>query len=168
MTGLRPPIQYGCFARYPDDGQSFIHPDDVAIATRVIPSGRVLCRHHFDGIYYHYSYGKAIRFRLRPVMWLPVDHEGLDLGDEVETRGPQIQREQFVARIWGMHWVPRKGRILYRLQAADGFAVPRLYVREELKLLTDKRRVQPSAIEYPVPRWAGNKKRSDRLPLEET
>ena len=138
-----PPLpDYGCFVRWPEDGQSFIHPDDVPLATRVIPSGRVLCRFRFDGTYYHYRYGQRIQFRLRPAMWLKVDHEGLDIGDEVETRGPQMQREQFIARVWGMYWVPRKGRILYRLRTPDGNPVTKLFVLDDLMLLSQKESVR--------------------------
>ena len=73
---------YGCIPRWPQEGQAFIHPDDVPIATRCFPSERVLRRDRFDGVYYHYSYG-AIRFRLRPSMWLTVKPEGIDIGDVI-------------------------------------------------------------------------------------
>ena len=48
---------YGCIHRWPQDGQGFIHPDDVPVATRCFPSERVFRRDRFDGTYYHYSYG---------------------------------------------------------------------------------------------------------------
>ncbi|MDA8745873.1 hypothetical protein N9N28_14690 [Rubripirellula amarantea] len=150
-----PPLpDYGCIARWPADGQSFIHPDDVATATRCFPSERVLKRESFDGTYYHFRYGKN-RFRLRPCMWLKVQHEGIDIGDQVETIGTGLERELFVAEVWGMHYIRRKGRIAYRLRRGDQ-VLPRLYSIDHLKLLTDKASVRDGDVEYPEPKWTGD------------
>lgn len=155
---------YGIFDRWPMDGVGFIHPDDVATATRCIPSRRVLCRHHFDKTFYHYRYGK-IQFRLRPAMWLKIRYEGIDIGDEVEVIGLGMEREQFVARIWGMHYVREAGQIYYRLKMPDDSAVVRLYVRDHLRLLTDKTKLKISDTVYRQPRSIGEKT-DDTIPLE--
>ncbi len=155
-----PPLpDYGCILRWPEDGQAFIHPEDVAVATRCFPSGRVLRREAFDGVYYHYSYG-ALRFRLRPMMWLPVRSEGFDVGDTVETTGVGFERELFVAQVWGMHYVPRKGCILYRLRRRDT-NVPNLFHADQIRLLSDKSKVRDGDIGYPEPKWNGDQ--TDRL-----
>ena len=149
-----PPLpDYGCFPRWPPDGQSFIHPDDVAVAVRCLPSERVFRRHAFDGVFYHYTYG-SVRFRLRPCLWLQVKAEGIDIGDRIETIGVGMERDLFVAEVWGMHFVRRKGRILYRLRQG-GNVVPRLYASHQLRLLTDKSTVREGDIDYPVPQWTG-------------
>ncbi|QDT10616.1 hypothetical protein [Stieleria marina] len=145
--------QYGCFPRWPEDGQGFIHPDDVASAVRCIPSERVFRRDAFDGVYYHYRYG-SVRFRLRPCLWLKVDAEGIDVGDRIETTGMGLQRELFVATVWGMHFVRRKGCILYRLRKGDSL-IPSLYARHQLRLLTDKGTVRAGGVEHPTPQWTG-------------
>lgn len=157
--------QYGLFPRWPEDGQGFIHPDDVPTATRVIPSERVVQRVAFDDVYYHYRYGK-MRFRLRPCLWTKIDSEGIDIGDSVETIGVGLERELFVAQVWGMYYVRRKGRILYRLRKADT-VVPRLYLADQLRLLTDKETVRESDIEYPVPRWTGTADTIEGIELNE-
>ncbi|MCC9601960.1 hypothetical protein LOC67_15470 [Stieleria sp. JC731] len=145
---------YGCFLRWPENGQAFVHPDDVAIATKLIPSPRVLKRFRFDGTYYHYEYG-ALRFRLRPAMWLKLDHDGIEIGDQVETVGTGFDREHFVATVWGMYYVARKGCILYRLKRADRI-VPTLFASEHLRLLTDKATVRPGNTKYRSPTWNGD------------
>lgn len=144
---------YGCIPRWPEDGQGFIHPDDVPVATRCIPSTRVLRRDYFDGVYYHYRYG-AVRFRLRPTMWLKVKSDGIDIGDLVETTGIGMERELFVAQVWGMYFVSRKGCILYRLRRADT-KVPQLYSADQLRLLTDKTSLRPGDTNHPAPKWSG-------------
>ncbi|MDG2221503.1 MAG: hypothetical protein P8L85_08995 [Rubripirellula sp.] len=150
-----PPLpDYGCIVRWPADGQGFIHPDDVPIATRCFPSERVFRRDLFDGVYYHYSYG-PLRFRLRPTMWLKVEAEGIDVGDQVETTGLGMERELFVARIKGMYFVRQKGRILYRLTRSDNL-VPGLFASHQLRLITDKTNLRPGDTEYPEPKSIGS------------
>lgn len=145
---------YGCFLRWPQDGQGFIHPDDVAVATQVIPSSRVLKRESFDGVYYHYRYGR-FRFRLRPAMWRTIRHEGVDIGDQVETVGVGLERDRFVARVWGMYYVTRKGCTLYRLRRGNQ-VVPKLFPVDHLKVLTDKASIRPSGTKYRSPKWDGS------------
>ena len=156
---------YGCIVRWPEDGQAFIHPDDVAAATRCFPSERVLMRHAFDGTYYHYRYGET-RFRLRPSMWISVKHEGIDIGDQVEVTGRAMERDLFVAEVWGMHYIRRKGRIVYRLRRADQ-VIPRLYVSDHLKLLTDKSVIRDADIPFPEPKWTGDIEKVERGILDQ-
>lgn len=144
---------YGCFLRWPENGQGFIHPDDVATVTQLIPSTRVMKRVSFDGTYYHYRYGR-LQFRLRPAMWSTVRTDGMEIGDQVETTGLGLERDRFVATVWGMYYVPRKGCILYRLRRG-GQVVPRLYTADQLKCLTEKATVRPANTRYRSPRWDG-------------
>lgn len=153
--------QYGLFPRWPEEGQGWIHPADVSLVTRFIPSERVMRRDAFDGAFYHYRYGKH-RFRLRPCLWLPVAAEGVDVDDEVETIGINGQRELFVGSVAGMYYVRRKGRLLYRLRRGD-YVLPKLFLREHLRLLSQKERVRPGEIEHPTPGWNGA---GARMPVE--
>ena len=164
MKRLQWPVlpDYGCIFRWPDSGVDFIHPDDREVARHCFPSERVFRRAKFDGEYYHYRYGE-VRFRLKPIMWLKVRDEGVDVGDQIETIGLGLERDRFVAQVWGVYYLRRKGRIVYRLKRADQ-DVPRLYTREEIKVLTDKAKVESHDIEYPTPRWVGETE--DRLHLE--
>ena len=144
---------FGCFTRWPENGQGFIHPEDVPVVTKLIPSERVLKRLSFDGVYYHYRYGR-LQFRLRPAMWLSVRSEGIEIGDQVETIGLGMERDRFVARVWGMYYVARKGCILYRLRRAEQ-VVPNLYTGGNLRCLTNKATVRPPSTRYRPPKWDG-------------
>ncbi len=149
-----PPLpDYGCFNRWPQDGQSWIHHDDVSIVTRLIPSERVFKRVAFDKTYYHYRYGR-LRFRLRPAMWLKVESEGFDVGDGVETVGLGLERELFIGEICGMYYVSRKGAIAYRLRRA-GNLVPGLFLGNQMRLLKEKSRVHEGNVKHPEPTWNG-------------
>ena len=144
---------YGCIFRWPQDGVEFIHPDDREVALRCFPSERVFRREEFDGEYYHYRYGE-VTFRLKPVMWLKVKEEGFDIGDQVETVGLGLERDRFVAQIWGIYYLRRKGRLVYRLRRGDQ-EIPQLYTSDEIKQLTDKSKVDPREGIHPPPRWVG-------------
>ena len=150
---------YGCIFRWPQDGVEFIHPDDREVALRCFPSERVFRREKFDGEYYHYCYGE-VNFRLKPVMWLKVKEEGFDVGDQVETVGVGLERDRFVAQIWGVYYLRRKGRLVYRLRRGDQ-EVPHLYTSDELKQLTDKSKVETREGIHPPPKWVGETQ--DRL-----
>jgi len=144
---------YGCIFRWPVDGIDFIHPEDQEVALRCFPSERVFRREKFDGEYYHYRYGD-VTFRLRPVMWLKVREEGIDVGDQVETIGVGLERDRFVAQVWGIYYLRRKGRMVYRLRRGEQ-EVPRLYTSDELKSLTDKSKIEAREGIYPSPQWKG-------------
>ena len=146
--------QYGCFLRWPQSGVGWVHPEDAALATRIVPSGRVLRRESFDGTFYHHRYGQY-RLRTRPTMWLPLPGEGAELGDEVEVIGRMFERELYVGHLAAMVLVPRKGRVLYRLARA-GVLGSRWYLREHFRVLEVKAKLRPGGeVRHPVPQWNG-------------
>jgi hypothetical protein len=138
FVDVRPKLpDYGTFTHWPDGGRALIHPDDMSVATRVVPSSRVFRRHKFDDVFYHYQYGPRLRFRIRPCMWLKLDWEGIDVGDQVEVRGLGMAREPFVARVIEMRFAKRTRRIQYTLNQA-GTVRPRVYLADELVQLSTK------------------------------
>lgn len=87
-------------------------------------------------------------------MWLPIRIEEFEIGDQVETKGVGLERERFVATVWGMYYVQRKGCILYRLRRGEQL-VPKLFAGDQLRLLTNKTTVRPPTTRYRVPNWNG-------------
>lgn len=152
---------YGIIIRWPEDGQDFIHPSDLQVALKCIPSERLLRRESFDGEYYRYRYGKAT-FRLRPIMWRTIAHEGIDVGDEVEIIGLGMEREKFVAHVWGMHYIRRRSQIVYRLRRADR-VMQKLYTIDQMRLIKDKQTVRDAGYVHQAPTWKGDQS-GDRLP----
>jgi len=135
---VRPKLpDYGTFTHWPEDGHARLHPDDIAIINRVIPSSRVFRRSRFDGVFYQFEYGKSLQFRLRPCMWLALDWEGIDVGDQVEVIGLGMTRDLFVARVVEMRFNRRNRQIEYTLSQA-GQVHPRLYLANELRNLDNQ------------------------------
>lgn len=76
-------------------------------------------------------------------MWLKLDWEGFDVGDQVEVSGLGMVREPFVARVTEMRFAKRSRRIEYTLDQA-GKLQPRVYLADELIQLTTKTRLRDS------------------------
>jgi hypothetical protein len=89
-------------------------------------------------------------------MWLKVKAEGIDIGDNVETTGGALERDLFIARVWGMYYVRRKGCILYRLRRGES-NIPQLFTASNLRLLTEKATVRQGETNHPAPKWSGDR-----------
>lgn len=135
---------YGCIARWPQDGSNFIHLDDVQTVRRLFPSERVFRRDTFDGVFYHCSYGE-LSFRLRPCLWLPIKNEGFDIGDRVETIGVGMVHDLFIGTITSMHFSRRERCITYQLHRGNMQHAQR-FTASDLRLLCEKTRIRPIAI----------------------
>ncbi len=61
MSMTAPPLKtdpkYGYFPWWPEDGDAWVHPDDVATARSMIPSGRIFRRDGTEGDYGVLHYG---------------------------------------------------------------------------------------------------------------
>ena len=79
------------FCLWPEDGEDWIHPNDLEVARSLIPSKRVFRKEDcFDPIlknlgYVEYSYGDR-SFRGLPTLWYEVSSNGYELGDSVELK----------------------------------------------------------------------------------
>lgn len=135
---------YGCIARWPQDGFDFIHPDDTEKVRQLFPSNRVFRRERFDGRFYHCRYGE-IEFRLQSCLWIPVSHEGFDLGDRVETTGVGMVRELFVGTIANMYFAQGEDGITYRLRRGT-MQHSQTFSASMMRLLKDKKEIRPVDI----------------------
>lgn len=133
---------YGVFLQWPHPGIEWIHPEDVEAAERVIPSNRVFRREAYEAPYYRYRYGDLV-LRLKPSMWLPLEGEGFDIGDQVETVGVGMQQDLFVARIRQRRYDRRRQVIYYRLQRGDQILSEK-FEASKMRLLTEKVELRPA------------------------
>jgi hypothetical protein len=134
MTVL-PPLKtdpkYGCFLRWPQDGNDWLHPDDVSLARTIIPSGRIFRRDGADGEFHRLRYG-TIMFRARPALWQEVPNEGIDIGDWVEVLSHGMRNEPRTGVICDMLWDVRKRGVRYQIREND-VPIADLYTREDLQ-----------------------------------
>lgn len=132
---LKTDPKWGYFPWWPEDGDAWVHPDDVSLARAMIPSQRIFRREGTTDEYVVMHYGD-VRLRVRPTLWQEVPHEGFDLGDWVEVLSRGMRNEPRVGVIREMLWDERAGAMRYQIADA-GQPIEQLYAREDL------RRVEP-------------------------
>jgi hypothetical protein len=128
---MKMPHDYGVYLWWPEDGDTVFHPDDLKLALRLIPSRRVFRREKFLDGYVVLTYGSH-RLRLQPILFLSVQSDGFDIGDQVQVLSRCGQNRPFIGRIAHMLWHVRAKRIEYLVRHVDR-VVPRLFSAADLE-----------------------------------
>ena len=131
LPPLRTDPKYGCFLRWPQDGNDWLHPDDVALARTMLPSQRIFRRDGNDGEFHYLNYG-SVTLRAKPALWQEVSHEGVEIGDWVEVLSHGMRNEPRTGVIREMLWDERERAIRYQI-AENGIPITDLYGREDLQ-----------------------------------
>ncbi len=144
---LKSDPKYGYYPWWPEDGEGWIHPEDVEIAKRLIPSGRIFRRdgEQQDFIVLHYG---AEQVRVRRTLWMEVESEGLEIGDLVEVVPQGMQNEPRTGVIREMLWDADAEGIRYQISAAE-VPVETLYSRDDLVHVTPREDREEVRIELP-------------------
>ena len=153
-TGLKIQPVYGVIAQWPDQPPpDWVHPDDLPIARRLIPSFRILKRTYVpDSEYYRYAYGED-GFRARGIMWLVIAHEGLDIGDRIEVGSQMGQSWPILGEVVEVEWNKIEQRIEYQIRRVDGDRqlLPQRYLVSQIQLVFDLDRVGAKRPNYQAP-----------------
>jgi hypothetical protein len=130
-----PPLKmdpkYGYFPWWPQDGDDWVHPEDVPAARAMIPSGRVFRREGTAGRYSTLHYGD-VRLRVRPTLWQEVTPEGLEIGDWVEVLSRGMLNAPRTGTIRDVLWDEDAQAIRYQI-FENGQPIEQLYAREDLQ-----------------------------------
>lgn len=106
--------RYGYYPWWPEDGDDWLHPDDVEMARRIIPSTRVFRRVGEEGPFVVLFYGD-VKLRVLRTLWKEIDGEGFELGDWVEVLSRMRQNEPRTGTIREMLWDERTRGLRYQL-----------------------------------------------------
>ena len=101
--------KYGYYPWWPEDGDAWLHPEDVELGRSLIPSYRIFRRDGSEGPFGWLHYGE-VRLRVKPTLWKEVSPEGFEIGDWVEVLSPaacRIPRER--RRFGRCCGTPRRG-----------------------------------------------------------
>lgn len=132
--------KYGHFPWWPEDGNDWVHPDDVELARRTIPSPRIWCREGIvpqpdnQGNWVVLHYGK-LQLRVERVLWVDLEGEGLEIGDHIEVLPHGMKNDAQLGEIRERHWQPHKSRIAYQITTTDGTLLETWFHAEDLKLV---------------------------------
>ncbi|MEN0112138.1 MAG: hypothetical protein AAF805_15565 [Planctomycetota bacterium] len=139
-----PPLKtdpcYGHFPWWPEDGDAWVHPEDVTLARQLIPGPRVWRR---DGYVPNAQAGTVnevtvlhygdTRLRVRRSLWRVIDPPAWEIGDWVEVRPRGLTNEPHTGVVRDVHWDDRAGDVRYYLTLADGTPLERAYEAIDFK-----------------------------------
>jgi len=126
------------FCLWPEDGQDWIHPNDLEVALQLIPSKRIFRKEDCsDPIlkrlgYVEYSYGDR-SFRGLPSLWHEVATEGYELGDTIELKSANGKLRPIIADIDGMFWNRHEQVVEYEI-VKNGVPQPNRYQSNQFRL----------------------------------
>ncbi len=123
--------RYGFYPWWPEDGNDWIHPDDVEVARQMIPSQRVFRREGEARPFVLLFYGD-VKLRVLRTLWREVDSEGFELGDMVEVLSRMRHNEPHTGTIREMLWDDRTRRLRYQL-LVNGQPMAKFYTSEDLR-----------------------------------
>jgi len=131
LPELKSDPKYGFYPWWPEDGDDWVHPEDVATARSAIPGPRVFRRDGEHGDYVVLHYGE-LRLRVKPTLWQEVPWEGFDIGDWVEVLSRGLLNSPRTGVIREMHWDPRWHSMRYFIDEA-GLPIPNAYGAQDLR-----------------------------------
>src|SRR3954451_2252478 len=114
LPPLKTDPKYGVYPWWPEDGDEWLHPEDIALARQLIPSPRVFRRDGEQGPFVLLHYG-PLRLRVKRTLWQEVPHEGFDMGDWVEVLSRGMLNTPRTGVIREMHWDAASRAIQYFL-----------------------------------------------------
>lgn len=136
LPPLKVDPKYGCFPWWPENGNDWVHPEDVATARSIIPSGRIFRRDAGHDDYLVMRYGD-VALRVRRTLWQEIEPEGFEIGDWVEVLSRGLRNEPRTGIIREMFWDQRNNVIRY-LISDNNVPINEPYTRDDL------RHVQPT------------------------
>ena len=136
--------KYGVFPWWPDDSDSWIHPDDLSVAAELVPSCQILRRVPLDSKiadessvcenndrFASFEYGSQT-FRAVPRMWLEVPEPDYNLFDQVEICSKLGKVHPKIASVSSVRWNRLKRVAEYRL-IRNGMPLPGLFHAADLQ-----------------------------------
>lgn len=128
---LKTDPKYGYFPWWPQDGDDWLHPDDVERARSMIPSSRIFRRDGSDREYLQLKYGD-FTLRVRPTLWQEVLPEGFEIGDWVEVLSRGMRNEPRTGVIREIVWDDRARALRYQIFENDQ-PIADLYAADDLQ-----------------------------------
>ncbi|MAT72457.1 MAG: hypothetical protein CMJ58_23390 [Planctomycetaceae bacterium] len=140
--------RYGYYPWWPENGDAWLHPEDVSLARTLIPSPRVFTRDGESGPFVILHYGE-VRLRVKRTLWQEVPGEGFEIGDWVEVLSRMRTNDPRTAVICERHWDERERGLRYQVAANDA-AIPRWYAAIDLQhveppQIRETLRIEPQA-----------------------
>jgi hypothetical protein len=123
--------KYGYYPWWPENGDDWIHPEDVELARQWIPSPRVFRRDGEQGEFVVLHYGD-IRLRVRRTLWQEVASDGYEIGDWVEVLSRGFKNTPRTATVNEITWDSNARALRYQVMENDKL-IPNQYEADDLR-----------------------------------
>lgn len=123
--------KFGYYPWWPEDGDDWVHPEDVELARQLIPSPRVFRRDGTQGEFVVLHYGDQ-QLRVKRTLWQEVAPEGYEIGDWVEVLSRGYRNTPRTAIIHEIIWDGNARALRYQVMD-NGKLIPNLYGAEDLR-----------------------------------
>ncbi len=130
--------KHGVFFRWPAEADfEWVHPEDRGLIESLIPGSRIFCRdvcensNDRDEGYFRIQYG-GIKIRVKPSMWLPVVHQGIEIGDRIEVKSNHGKHTPVIGNIHDIEYDPI-GRCTIYFISVNGIALKKKFFKEDLR-----------------------------------
>jgi hypothetical protein len=144
---LKTDPKYGFYPWWPEDGDDWLHPEDVDLARSLIPSPRVFRRDGQQDPFVVLHYGD-LRLRVKRTLWQEVPPEGFEVGDWVEVLSRGQKNTPRTGVIREMHWEPRAHTLRYQIYEA-GQPIAKTYSAEDLRHVEPRADREEVVVEPP-------------------
>lgn len=123
--------KYGYYPWWPEDGNEWLHPEDVELAREMIPSARVFRRDGEQGPFVVLHYGD-VRLRVKRTLWQEVTNEGFEIGNWVEVLSRGFRNTPRTGTIREMIWDQYDRCLKYQITEND-LPIAKEYSAEDLR-----------------------------------
>ena len=130
--------RHGVFFRWPEeDDFEWVHPDDRELVDSMIPGRRIFCRTMCEDPddqaagYYSIEYG-GVKIRIKPAMWLHVDHEGYEVGDRIEVKSKHGRHHPVIGNICEIEYDHVQRQTLYFIEV-NGLPLEKKFLKDDIR-----------------------------------
>lgn len=134
---LKTDPKYGYYPWWPENGDDWVHPEDVDLARQIIPSPRVFRRDGQSGDFVVLHYGRT-RLRVRRTLWQETPPAQYEIGDLVEVLSRGMRNTPRTAVVEAILWDDDARELRYQV-AESGQPVPNLFAAEDLRRVESPR-----------------------------
>ncbi|MEM7454418.1 MAG: hypothetical protein AAF456_08675 [Planctomycetota bacterium] len=118
LPDLKQEAKYGVYLWWPQEGDDWIHPDDVETCKSMIPGNRVFRREEYDSVYSILLYADFY-IRVKPTMWLEVESDLYEVNDQIEVRSQMGRYDPRIGVITEMRWERIRQKIIYEVRQGE-------------------------------------------------
>jgi len=123
--------RYGYYPWWPENGNDWLHSEDVQQARQMIPSQRVFRREGEQGPFVVLHYGD-VKLRVLRTLWHEVKGDGFELGDWVEVLSRCGHNDPRTGTIRERVWDEQARALRYQL-FDNGQGIANFYAADDLR-----------------------------------